>query len=160
MMDYALSRVLHVLAVVLWIGGVGFVTTVLLPAVRRMKNPEEWMAFFEEVESRFATQARATTLLAGTTGFYLLHRLSAWSWFGEPSHWYLHAMVGVWLVFTLMLFVLESLFLHRWFQPPAARDPEGTFRIIQRLHVVLLTISLIATAGAMADAHGWLWVGG
>lgn len=159
MMDYALPRVLHVLAVVLWIGGVGFVTTVLLPAVRRMKSPEERVAFFEEVESRFATQARATTLLAGATGFYLLHRLSAWSWFGEPSRWYLHAMVGVWLVFTLMLFVLEPLFLHRWFQQRAARDPEGTFRIIQRLHVVLLTISLVATAGAVAGAHGWLWVG-
>ena len=32
----AIARALHVLAVVLWIGGVGFVTTVLLPAVRRL----------------------------------------------------------------------------------------------------------------------------
>jgi len=159
MMDYALPRVLHVLAVVLWIGGVAFVTTVLLPAVRRMKSPEERVAFFEEVEGRFATQARATTLLAGATGFYLLHRLSAWSWFVEPSRWYLHAMVAVWLVFTLMLFVFEPLFLHRWFRQRATHDPEGTFRFIQRMHIVLLTISLVATAGAVAGSHGWLWVG-
>ena len=34
MTDIVLARVVHVLAVVLWIGGVGMVTTVLLPAIR------------------------------------------------------------------------------------------------------------------------------
>jgi uncharacterized membrane protein len=29
------ARVLHVLGVVLWIGGLAFVTTILLPSVRR-----------------------------------------------------------------------------------------------------------------------------
>lgn len=33
--ELALTRAAHVAAVVLWIGGVAFVTTVLLPAVRR-----------------------------------------------------------------------------------------------------------------------------
>lgn len=159
MMDYALARVLHVLAVVLWIGGVAFVTTVLLPAVARMKEPGERVAFFEQVESRFAMQARVTTLLAGVTGLYLIHRMGVWQWFLEPSRWYLHAMLAVWGVFSVMLFVAEPLFLHRWFLQRAERDPEGTFRTIQRMHVVLLAISLLATAGAVAGAHGWLWVG-
>ncbi len=156
-MSYALPRVLHVVAVVLWIGGVAFVTTVLLPAVRRMKTPEERVAFFEEVEGRFANQARATTLLAGATGFYLVHQLNAWSWFVEPSRWYLHAMVAVWLLFTLMLFVFEPLFLHDWFLRTALRDPVTTFNRIQRMHVVLLAVSLVATAGAVTGAHGWLF---
>lgn len=64
-----LARGLHVLGVVLWIGGVGFVTTVLLPAVARLKTPAERVAFFEEIEGRFAWQARGTTLLVGLTGF-------------------------------------------------------------------------------------------
>ena len=55
--DAALARAVHVAGVVLWIGGVGFVTTVLLPAVRRMKRPEERVAFFEAVERKFAWQA-------------------------------------------------------------------------------------------------------
>ena len=33
--DFILARAVHVLSVLLWIGGVAFVTTVLLPAVRR-----------------------------------------------------------------------------------------------------------------------------
>jgi hypothetical protein len=34
----------------------------------------------------------------------------------------------------------------------------GTFALIQRMHWVLLTISLLAVAGAVAGSHGWFWV--
>ena len=65
-MDPAIvTRTLHVLGVVLWIGGVAFVTTVLLPSVRRLKSPAERVAFFEAIEGRFAWQARVTTVLVG-----------------------------------------------------------------------------------------------
>ncbi|WP_333842293.1 hypothetical protein [Pelomicrobium sp.] len=150
------ARVLHVLAVVLWIGGVAMVTTVLLPAVRRLRRPEERVEFFERIESRFAVQARITTLIAGLSGFYLVHALGAWSRFGAAEFWWMHAMVAVWALFTLMLFVLEPLWLHRWFLARARRDPEGTFRLVQGLHWILLTASLVTIAGAVAGSHGWL----
>lgn len=56
---YFLARVVHVLAVVLWIGGVAFVTLVLLPAVKRLREPGERVEFFERMESGFARQARS-----------------------------------------------------------------------------------------------------
>jgi len=65
----AIARALHVLAITLWIGGVGFVTSILLPAIRRLKRPEVRVDLFEAIERRFACQARATTVLAGVTGF-------------------------------------------------------------------------------------------
>jgi len=150
-----IARVLHVLGVVLWIGGVAFVTMVLLPAVKRMRQPAERIAFFESLEARFARQARITTLLTGLSGFYLVHRLGAWGRFADPHYWWMHAMVVVWLLFTLVLFVLEPLWLHQWFRERAARDPDGTFRIIQRLHWLLLAVSLVTVAGAAAGSHGW-----
>jgi hypothetical protein len=61
----------------------------------------------------------------------------------------------VWGVFTLMLFVLEPLWLHRWFQVRAQRDPEGTFTIIARMHWALLILSLITVGAAVAGSHGW-----
>ena len=65
-MDGAIiARVLHVLGVVLWIGGVAMVTTVLLPATKRIKTPAERVMFFEAVERGFARQARVTTLVTG-----------------------------------------------------------------------------------------------
>jgi uncharacterized membrane protein len=156
MNDFLFARGLHVLGVVLWIGGVAFVTTVLLPATRRMKSPAERVAWFEEVESRFAGQARLTTLLTGLSGFWLVHVLDAWERFAEPAFWWMHAMLAVWVIFTLMLFLLEPLLLHRLFLERARRDPEGTFRLVQRMHWLLLALSLATVFGAAAGSHGWL----
>jgi uncharacterized membrane protein len=155
MADYYLVRALHVLGVVLWIGGVAFVTTVLLPALRRSREPAEQVRIFEKVEADFARQARVTTLLTGLTGFYLVHRLGAWSRFADAQYWWIHAMVIVWSAFTIVLFVLEPLWLHRWFQVRARRDPEGTLALIARMHWVLVTLSLLTVAGAAAGSHGW-----
>lgn len=154
MNEYALARALHVLGVVLWIGGVAFVTLILLPAVRRFKDEAEGVEFFERVESRFANQARFTTLLTGASGFWMLWRYEMWARFTEPAFWWMHAMVVVWALFTLMLFLLEPLFLHRWFIERARRDAAGTFALIQRMHWLLLTVSLATVLGAVAGSHG------
>jgi uncharacterized membrane protein len=156
MEDLAIARALHVLAVVLWIGGVAMVTTVLLPAVQRHVKAEERVEFFEGIESGFAAQARWTTALVGVTGLWLSWRLGLWSRFAEVRFWWMHAMVIVWFVFTMMLFVLEPLFLHRRLRERSRRDPSGTFVLIQRFHWVLLVLSLITIFGAVAGSHGYL----
>ncbi len=157
METYILARALHVIGVVLWIGGVAMVTTVLLPATRRFKSPQERVQFFEQVEQRFAWQARGTTLLTGITGFYMLHLIDGWARYQSAAYWWIHAMTVVWAIFTLVLFVLEPLFLHKLFLRKAQENPERTFRVIQTMHWVLLTISLIAVFGAVAGSHGWVF---
>ena len=157
MNDFVIARVLHVLGVVFWIGGVAMVTMVVLPAAKRLANPRERLAFFERIEKGFAWQARLTTLLTGLSGLYLVWRFDLWSRFGEARFWWMHAMLGVWLLFTLLLFVLEPLVLHRRFNADAARDPDRTFARVQRLHWVLLTLTLVTIAGAVAGSHGGWW---
>ena len=152
--DLTIARALHVVGVVLWIGGVGLVTTVLLPAVRRLRAPAERYPLFEAIEGRFARQARASTLLVGVTGLYLVWTQDLWDRFLDASFWWMHAMVAVWLLFTAMLFVLEPLWLHRWFTAAAARRPEQTFRLVVVLHWLLLTVSLVTVFGAVAGSHG------
>jgi uncharacterized membrane protein len=157
--DVTLARAIHVIAVVFWIGGVAMVTTVLLPAVRRFKSPAERVAFFEAVERRFARQARLSTLVAGLSGFFIVYRLDLWGRFASAAFWWMHAMAGVWLLFTLMLFVLEPLFLHRWFLARAEMAPEAIFRLVQGLHWLLLSLSVITIFGAVAGSHGFLLFG-
>lgn len=41
--DFVFARVVHVLSVVLWIGGVAMVTLVLLPVLKQMASPKEAM---------------------------------------------------------------------------------------------------------------------
>jgi len=157
--DVTLVRTLHVLAVVLWVGGVAFVTTVLLPAVRDLHAPAERVVFFETIERRFGRQARVTTVLAGLSGFYMVVRLDLWDRFRSLAYWWMHAMVAVWLLFTLMLFVAEPLFLDRWLRARAKARPEPTFGLIERLHWILLALSLITLIGALLGSHGVLIIG-
>lgn len=151
----ALARAIHVVAVVIWIGGVAMVTTVLLPAIRRAPLSENPVAFFERIERRFAVQARVLVLVAGLSGFYMLDRLGAWSRYLDVGSWWLHAMTLVWAIFMLILFVLEPLVLHRRLRERGERDPLGTLALLQRAHWVLLVLSLVAAAGAVAGSHGW-----
>ena len=151
-----LARVVHVLGVVLWIGGVAFVTLALLPALRELAEPQRRIELFEEVERRFARQARWTTLLTGLSGFAMLWLLGAWGRYLEPRFWWVHAMTLVWLVFSLLLFVAEPLFLHEWFRRRAREAPDRTFATVLRLHRILLAVSLLTVLGAVAGSHGWL----
>lgn len=152
---YVLARVLHVLAVVHWIGGVAMVTLVILPQMRTLPAGER-IAMFERLEGRFGGQAKVSTLVAGLSGLWMLWLTEGWALFLQPDFWWLHLMVGVWAIFTLVLFVLEPLVLHRWFHARAARDPEGTFALVLRLHRLLLALSALAVAGAVQGAHGGL----
>lgn len=154
MTDVVVARVVHVLAVVLWIGGVGMVTMVLLPAIRQDWPAEQRFMAFHALEKRFANQARITTVLVGLSGLYMVWRLEAWSWFLTANFWWMHAMVIVWLAFTLMLFVIEPLFLERLLTRQASSEPEATFRAVEWLHRVLLAVSLLTVAGAVAGSQG------
>ena len=88
---FVLARVMHVLGVVLWIGGVAFVTTVLLPSLRCNTDPARRLELFENLEGRFAWQARIVTLVTGITGFYMLHFLTDDAWKHDQA-WIYFAM--------------------------------------------------------------------
>lgn len=155
---FTLARVIHVLAVILWIGGVAMVTTVLIPAIKKMTSKEDQIKTFETIEGKFAIQAKITTLLTGLSGFYMLYDMDAWNRYLDYRFWWLHAMTLVWILFTLILFILEPFVLHKLFKKYAQDNPEKTFKIMHNLHWVLLILSLITTAGAVAGSHGWFWV--
>ena len=152
---FTLARVIHILAVILWIGGVAMVTTVIIPAVKSMKSKEDKIETFEKIEGRFAIQAKITTLITALSGFYMLYEMNAWGHYLDIKFWWIHAMTIVWILFTLVLFVLEPIVLHKLFKKYAVENPEKTFKFIHRAHWVLLTLSLIAIIGAIAGSHGW-----
>ncbi|MDP2562211.1 hypothetical protein [Psychrobium sp. 1_MG-2023] len=152
---FVLARVLHIVAVVLWIGGVGLVTLVLIPSLRAMTAPSQRLALFEQLEGRFAKQAKWLTVITMLSGVYMIEFLNAWSRYSSFEFWWMHLMTFIWLIFSLVLFVFEPLFLHRWFHQQAEKDSEHAFMWLHRMHQVLLSLSLIAIAGAMAGSHGY-----
>ena len=121
---FTLARVLHVIAVILWIRGVAMVTTVLIPSIKKLTAKEDQIKTFEQIEGRFALQAKITTLITGITGFYMLYVLDRWDRYLDYRFWWIHAMTLVWVIFSLILYVLEPLFLHKLFIKYANHDAE------------------------------------
>ncbi|SFE75010.1 hypothetical protein [Nitrosomonas sp. Nm166] len=159
--EFVFARILHVLGVILWIGGVAMVTTVLLPILARMKPAAEAMDFFAQFRRRFAAQARFSTLFVGVTGFYMVYLLDAWQRFTQWQYWWMHAMILIWLLFSIMLFVMEPRGRRQQVSASIQKNISAeTFARIQRKHLTLLLLSLITIAGAVAGSHGWLIPGG
>jgi uncharacterized membrane protein len=157
-MDYpAIARAIHVAAVVVWIGGVAMATTVVLPLVRRRGQPlSERFAMFESVERRFIWQARIATILVVLSGFYMVGYYDLWDRFSSAEFWWMDAMVAVWLIFTLLLFVGEPLIVHRWVHRQAAAGNENVLAILHWMHWVLLVLSIVTVLAAVAGSHGML----
>ena len=152
---FVIARIFHVLTVVLWIGGVGFVTTVLIPSISKTEEPAARLKIFEAIETKFGFQAKLTTLVAGISGVYMLEVTDGWSRYLNYEFWWLHLMTFVWAVFTLVLFILEPLFLQKWFHRQAEINSEKAFQLLQIMHVVLLSLSIIAIVGAIGGSHGF-----
>ena len=119
-----------------------------------MKSKEYQLKTFEQIESRFALQAKITTVLTGLSGFYMLYVLDAWDRYLDYRYWWIHAMSLVWILFTLVLFIMEPFVLHKLFRKYGEKDIAKTFRIMHRAHWILLLLSLITTAGAVQGAMG------
>ena len=149
--DLVFARAIHVVAIVAWIGGVALETMVILPIAA---SPETPPGLFERTERLFAPIARIAVLLAGASGFYMVHALDAWGRYSDAGFWWMHAMTAIWVLFTLVLFVLEPWFLHAWFQRRMSEAPVATMTLIQRLHWVLLSVSTITVFGAVVGSHG------
>jgi uncharacterized membrane protein len=152
--DVIIARALHVLAVVIWIGGVAMVTMAVLPAVRTGDVGPNRLQVLEAIERRFVWHARIATVIVALTGFYMTDRLDLWSRFRSGEYWWMHAMVCLWLLFTAVLFVAEPLVLHRWFLARATAAPDAAFAMLQRGHWLLLALSLITILGAVAGSQG------
>ncbi len=154
--DLALARAIHVLALVHWIGGVAVVTTIVLPRARALPDAKAAIAAFAGFELRFASQARISILLVGLTGAYMLARLDAWDRFRYASFWWLDLMVAVWMLFALMVYVLEPLLIHRLFHEFALRNKDRAFAVAIGLHAAALIISAFAIGAGVFGAHGAL----
>jgi uncharacterized membrane protein len=151
---FVIVRVLHVLAIVVWIGGIGAVTTVMFPVMRRLDSNQQKVWMFDQIERSFRPQARIAWLVVGLTGLYMLASLGVWARFVEPHYWWMHAMVGLWLLFGLLLFAIEPLVVGPRIRRSLACKPQQTIVRMQGLHAGLLVLSLFVIAAVVGGIYG------
>lgn len=153
--DLTVARAVHVLSVIHWIGGMSFVTLVVLPMARRWAPSGQRLTLFEVVEQRFSAQVRFSVPFAGASGLYMVARLDAWHLLVDPSQWWLGAMALLWLAFMAILFVVEPAIGGKLLKAGHS-DPDRTLWRLERVHWLLLAVSAIVAGAAVLGAHGFL----
>jgi len=120
---------------------------------RASGDAEKGWALFEAIERRFAAQVRFSIPLTGATGLWMTWRLDLWGLFAEPAAWWMDAMVLLWALFMVIVFVVEPL-AHRRVAAMAAEDPAALLLRLSRVHRVLLAAGIVTIFGAVAGANG------
>ncbi|MBF0459563.1 MAG: hypothetical protein HQK99_16860 [Nitrospirae bacterium] len=145
----------HVVSIVIWIGGVVFVTTVVFPTIMTMEDSMEKVIFFQGTERRFAKIAKASVVVAGITGVLLLQLEGRWHVLFSLSGIGPTLMLILWTMFVFML-LFEAKIFSFLFRGTAQHDTKKIFRKLAASHWVIMLVSLMVIAiGIIANHSGW-----
>jgi putative copper export protein len=146
-MLYIISLIIHVLSVVIWIGGVAFVTIIMFPMIQRAQSSLEQVLMFQGVEHRFSRIAKVMVILTGLSGLFLIKEK------GLSSG--VLIMIFVWTIYASLLFFLEKPLFKRLFAKPSGEQLKTgqIFFRLQIFHWFVLTLSFLAIAAGIWTAH-------
>jgi len=144
---------IHVIGVVLWIGGVAFVTMVVFPMILRMENSLEKVLFFQGVEHRFAKIAKTSVFVVGLTGALLLRVTGEWNILFKAAGIGPTLMTIVWLFYVLIL-MFEGRLFKAIFKGETQQDTAKVFFRLSAFHWVILGLSLLAVGVGVWAGHG------
>jgi len=145
--------IIHVICVIIWIGGVAFVTMVIFPLVYRTEGSLEKALLFQGVEHRFAGMVKWLIAVVGATGFWLLSAKYGLTILLEPRGFGVLIMLFAWTLYTAVLLFERTLF-GKLFADPEKIDMNKGLRMINVMHWFLLVISFSAVAGGVWFGHG------
>jgi uncharacterized membrane protein len=143
----------HVLGVVLWIGGVAFVTMIVFPMIIRMEGSIEKVIFFQGVEHRFAKIAKISVAIVGITGAWILSETGRWSILFTKQGLGPTLMLLVWAFYVLVL-LFEGRLFKIIFKGEAQQDTAKIFFRLSIFHWVVLGLSLLAIFIGVIAGHG------
>ena len=83
----------------------------------------------------------------------MLYAYDLWDRFIDIRDWWMHLMLGVWLLFAALLFAIEPLIIRGTVHRRDAAAPATLTRMLW-MHRVMLTLSLLAIFAAVAGGHG------
>jgi len=100
---YFISTTTHILAAIIWVGGMLFMSLMLVPALRQMGNPGLTARMIQSVGRRFRWIGWGCLLVLIITGFLNLHaRGISWPVLTSPDFW--SSSFGKILAWKLWLF--------------------------------------------------------
>lgn len=134
---------IHVVTVLLWIGGVSFVTIIIFPMLVRMGDSLEKVLMFQSVENVFVRLARYYVVVVGITGFLLLYLTDQFSKLFTMQTLGITFMLTVWGLYSFILLFERKIFA-KLFADSKKYDPDKIMVRLSKGHWVILALSLAA----------------
>jgi uncharacterized membrane protein len=145
--------ILHVICVIVWIGGVAFVTMVIFPMMYQTEGSLEKALMFQRVEHRFAGMVKWLIAIVGATGLYLLYAQYGFGILLQTRGIGILIMLFAWALYTTVILSERKIF-GRLFADPEKIDMDKALKMINVMHWFLLIISFTAVAGGVWFGHG------
>ncbi len=148
------AKGLHVLAAVIWIGGMFFAYMVMRPSVGGIEAPPERLRLWGRVFERFFRWVWVAVVVLLASGYWMvLVELGGFAAVGID----VHIMQGIGLIMILI-------FLHLYFAPYrrfrralAAEDFQGAGAALDRIRVIVATNLVLGLALAVVGGTGSYW---
>ena len=152
-MSMAIANGLHILAAVIWVGGMFFAVFVLRPSTCALE-PGERLALWGRVFARFFTWVWASIVLLLASGYWIIFA-GMGGFQGLPI--YLHLMQGIgWLMILI--------YLHLWFAPYArfkkaiaASEWPVAAANLNMIRLAVTTNIVLGLLNAIIGASGRYW---
>lgn len=151
-MEYTVAVIVHVISVVVWIGGVAFVTMITFPMIQRADSSLEQVFMFQGVEHRFSKIAKVMVILVLLSGIFLMKEKYGFTF--DNLGFGVWVMIFLWSVYASLLFGLEKIIFTKLFGKPSDTvDIKKVFNLLQGFHWVVLALSFLAIAAGIWTAH-------
>ncbi|MDH4127349.1 MAG: hypothetical protein OEV44_01250 [Spirochaetota bacterium] len=152
-------HIIHVLFVVLWIGGLAFVTILIFPLIYKIEKPLEKVLFFQRIEHRFAKLARVFSLVVIISGFVTLFHSGLYVnlFTSSPKGIFITFMMIIGIFWIVILFGVEKLvikkLLEKMSQSPDTMNIDSIFKRMNVMHWVLLIMSLLVVVAGVLSVN-------
>ena len=100
---------IHIYGTLLWISTMAVLTVEMLRTFRKEESGKSKNSWSLKAEM----MALITTTLAGSTGLFLQYEWDLWKSLAELEFWWVHSMIMVWILFSIVFFLLDPLFLKK-----------------------------------------------
>lgn len=140
-MIYAILKTLHVLSIVVWVGGMAFAHFFLRPAVAPLDPPVR-VRLMHDVLGRFFKAVLAASLLTLASGVWMLGRVAKQAVQSGGSF----EMPLAWTLMTVLGLAMVAIFMHI------------RFALYKRLNAAVVASDWSAGGAALAQIRRWVSV--
>jgi len=148
----ALYKLLHILSVVIWVGGMFFAYMILRPSIGQLFKLPERMRLWSRVFDRFFKWVWLSVLLLLSTGFYMIYLYGGMAAMPLFIHLMMFSGIVMMLIFVYLFF---GVYVHfdQYVEEKEWHLAEEKLAIMRRLVALNLAIGLLTIAVAIIGRY-------